>query len=98
MSSNFFRLAILLLVIILLGANFASSAIDRKTLSTIEIAYMNGYVEALKLDLEIIKLVKSEKALLQESAAIAAGRYLDTVEAMNKPAGQKATRPKVVTF
>lgn len=74
-----------LLVSILLGSlTTAYSLLSRKDYSVIRIAFMNGYLEALKLDVEQIKKMENDKVLLSKTVKAAAENYLTRVEGLNQ--------------
>jgi hypothetical protein len=50
----------------------------------IRTAYMNGYVAALKLDVDAIQSLKSDEALLKKTVESVADKYLSIVGGMNK--------------
>jgi hypothetical protein len=61
-----------------------SAALDQRTRNTILVAYMNGYVHALQLNMKKIKLLKTDKQLLRQTVEKAASEYIITVEFLNK--------------
>lgn len=81
-SSLFGALAILLIELFLL-LKPASAALDMRIRNEIVITYMNGYVEALQLDLIKIKKLKNDSTLLRKNVAKATEKYISTVEKMN---------------
>ncbi len=50
----------------------------------LEIAYMNGYVNALNLDIEEVKRLKKDLGILKQEVVAAAEAYMIVVEDMNK--------------
>ena len=72
------------LVLILLGSlNTAYSILSRKDYSIIRIAFMNGYLVALKLDTEERKKLENDEVLLSKTVKTAAEEYLTKVETLN---------------
>ena len=76
---------IVLLISILLGSlTTAYSVLSRKDYSIIRIAFMNGYLEALKLDNEKKTMLENDKALLTKTVQAASENYLTKVEGLNQ--------------
>ena len=76
---------VVLLISILLGSlTTAYSVLSRKDYSIIRIAFMNGYVEALKLDDEKKKMLEKDSVLLAKTVKSAAEDYLTKVEGLNR--------------
>ena len=76
-------ISVFFLVIILLGAKLTYSALNERIFSTIKIAYMNGYVEALQLDVDYITMMKKDEGLLKKTVFEAAESYVVSVRRMN---------------
>ena len=73
-----------ILVLILFGSlNTAYSILSRKDYSLIRIAFMNGYLKALKLDAEEKKKLENDEVLLTKTVKLAAEEYLTKVERLN---------------
>ncbi|MBW1801958.1 MAG: hypothetical protein JRJ85_14645 [Deltaproteobacteria bacterium] len=73
------------LVIVLLFMLLSSaSALRRTHRKIIEIAFMNGYITALKLDFEMIKRLKEDKSMLKEKIQKDTEDYLVKVYSLNK--------------
>ena len=73
-----------MLVLILLGSlNTAYSILSRKDYNIIRVAFMNGYLSAMKLDAEEKKKLENDKVLLAETVKSAADKYLQKVEILN---------------
>ncbi len=51
----------------------------------LEKAYMNGFVNALKLDIEDLERLKKDLNILKEEVIVSAQTYMVIVEEMNKP-------------
>ena len=75
-------LAMLLIVLFLL-LQPVSAALDTRIRNEILIAYMNGYVEALQLDIIKIRQLKRDSTLLRKTVTEATEKYISTVEKMN---------------
>jgi hypothetical protein len=73
----------MLLVVLFLMLKPVSAALDKRIRNEIVIAYMNGYVEALQLDIIKIKKLKRDSTLLRKTVAEATEKYISTVEKMN---------------
>ena len=76
-----FILAPALLLAVGLGTSY--SAITSRYYDIIRIAYMNGYVSAVRLDIDDIKKLKKNPALLKETVETNAAGYLDRVSELN---------------
>ena len=76
-------------IVILLTGSFYPVAFDAiagltsRMRNAIFMAYLNGYVSALKLDIERIQLMKTDKKLMKEIVLEAAREYVQQVEDMN---------------
>ena len=77
------------MIVILLTGSFYPVAFDAiagltsRMRNAIFMAYLNGYVSALKLDIERIQLMKTDKKLMKEIVLEAAREYVQQVEDMN---------------
>ncbi len=49
------------------------------------IAYMNGYYQALQLDIEEIKKLQNDKDILKRKVKTAGGKYTNLIDIMNSP-------------
>ena len=76
-------ISLTLFILIFSGINSAYSALKEGHRKIIRVAYMNGYIAALKLDLEEIRELRKDKSLLKLSVKDAANRYLERVSQMN---------------
>ncbi|MBW1741583.1 MAG: hypothetical protein JRJ42_10705 [Deltaproteobacteria bacterium] len=80
--------AALLFIFFFAGINFTySGLLKTRTWNMIRIAYMNGYTEALELDIEEIKELKKLKRNdipFRQKVEEAADRYMRIVEDMNR--------------
>ena len=61
----------------------SSAGLDEKIKNAIYVAYMNGYVAALKLDMERIMQIKKDRELMKAHIQSAAREYIAVVESMN---------------
>ncbi|MBM4053424.1 MAG: hypothetical protein FJ264_01880 [Planctomycetes bacterium] len=50
----------------------------------IKIAYMNGYYEALRLNIETIKALQENEDLMKQAVKNAGEKYIEMIEDMNK--------------
>ena len=77
-------LVILLGAVLLIGIASQSSAdIDERTQNAIYTAYMNGYVAALRLDIELITQFKENEKMMKKYVQNAARKYIAIVNEMN---------------
>ena len=79
----------IIIVAIVLSILFGSlttaySVLSRKDYSIIRIAFMNGYIEALKLTVEEKKRLENDNVLLAKTVKSAAENYLAKVEGLNQ--------------
>jgi hypothetical protein len=72
-----------LLILFFLAVGLSHSALNTGYRKALEVAYMNGYVEALKADLDKIEELKQNPSLFEKTVKEAAARYLKRVSAMN---------------
>jgi len=73
-----------ILVLILLGSlNAAYSILSRKDYGIIRVAFMNGYLTALKLDSEEKIKLENDEVLLTKTVKSAAEEYLTKVDRLN---------------
>jgi len=49
------------------------------------IAYMNGYYQALQLDIEEIKRLQNDEDILKRKVKAAGGKYTNLIDIMNAP-------------
>jgi hypothetical protein len=74
-----------LLIYLLAGASATySGSLRTSTWNAIKISYMNGYVQALKMDSEELAKLKSDEALLRQTVIEKATKYMQVVESMNR--------------
>jgi hypothetical protein len=76
--------AMVILICLFLIGGSDSSGLDPEIHNAIFMAYLNGYVDALELDLKTIKMVKEDRDLLRKIAEQATSEYISIVEQMNK--------------
>lgn len=69
--------------ILLFWPSLATSVVKSGYKKIIEIAFANGYVEAITLEEEEIRKLKNDKELLKASVREAAKAYLNKVAEMN---------------
>lgn len=75
--------AMVILICLFLIGDSGSSGLDPEIHNAIVQAYLNGYVDALELDLKTIKMVKEDRDLLREKAEQATSEYISIVVQMN---------------
>jgi hypothetical protein len=76
--------AVALVIVFVLFSSPGSTALDGKIRNAIIVAYMNGFVDALDLNIDKIKGLKSNQDRLKKTVKEATARYIETVEKMNK--------------
>ncbi len=74
----------LLLFLFAVSIKYAYSEIEKVKYSEIRTAYINGYCDALHLDVETIKPLQSDNDLLKQVVLDAANKYIALVGDMNK--------------
>ena len=62
----------------------SASALRNSHRKIIEIAFMNGYITALKLNIEKIRQLKEDKSMLLEKVEEETKKYLEKVQSLNK--------------
>jgi hypothetical protein len=62
----------------------AYAALSNKDANLIKIAFQNGYVAALRLDIEQIQKLKDDNATMQKAVEDASEKYLKRLQEMNK--------------
>ncbi len=78
-------MAVLVLIVITLTKVPAYSAtLSERDSRLIEIAFMNGFVAALKLDEETAARLRKDRQLLRQAVTTKSKEYLDLVEGLNK--------------
>ena len=86
MSSRL-KLAVIFLVLavlLLAGRTRVAPALTVRDSDIVRIAFMNGYLAALKLDPAELEKLKSDEKLLRQTVEKAAAQYLDAIDTMNK--------------
>jgi hypothetical protein len=73
-----------LIIIFILFSDGESTELDPTIRNAIVTAYMNGYADALKLNMKNIQKLKTNKKNFREKIMQAASRYIQLVENMNK--------------
>jgi hypothetical protein len=77
--------AVVLFLLFFPGINIThSNILEKRDKELIRIAYMNGSVEALKLDIEKIKKIKSDDELFKSVVYAAADNYVKIVDSLTK--------------
>jgi len=66
------------------GMGISYSSLKAGYAKVIRIAYMNGYVDALDLDLETIQKLKEDLGLLKKTVVRSADGYVDKVSKLNE--------------
>lgn len=80
------RIAPLIIVIVLLtGANAASDLLlSRRDRHIIKIAFMNGSIEMLEMDLKDLETLKTDEAMVRRLVESAAERYVKRVDHLSR--------------
>jgi len=86
---NNFSLKIVLITIFsitisFLVTNYTYSELGENKRKELRIAYANGYVAALQLNIEEIKILKKKRGLMKTSVMLAEDEYVKVIEELNK--------------
>lgn len=73
-----------LFILLIASVGFIYAAVKPRDVDVIRVAYMNGYLQALQLDPDNVKKLKSDEALLKQTVENAADSYLGVITTMNK--------------
>lgn len=85
MKKKSIKIIVVIVILILFGSlTTAYSVLSRKDYSIIRIAFMNGYIEALNLNIEEKKKLANDKILLAKKVKSATENYLAKVEGLNR--------------
>tara|TARA_B100001964_G_scaffold136673_2_gene150847 strand:+ start:1880 stop:2140 length:261 start_codon:yes stop_codon:yes gene_type:complete len=76
-------LIIAILIMLTLGANYSYSAITKGRSEELKIAFANGFVAAIKYEIEGLKELKRNEGLLKKKVMIAATNYVTMIERIN---------------
>ena len=83
-KSLFQTITVVLLLLFCVGITIAHSyMLEKRDYNIIKMAYMNGSVDALKLDIETIKNLKSDEEHFKSLVYAAADSYLKRVETLS---------------
>ena len=63
--------------------NYTYSQLSPMKRRELMIAYMNGYYQALQLDIEEIKELQNDKNILKKEVKAAGGKYANLIDIMN---------------
>lgn len=74
----------LLLLFLVLAATSTYSGIKARDADLIRIAYMNGYVHAIRLDANEMKRLQKDETLLKTAVEKAADEYMSMIHSLNK--------------
>ena len=80
------RLLVLVILICAVSTGISvaySASLGERDKRMIKIAYMNGFLDAMKIDMGTLQAVKNDEHLLRVNVELAASRYLDTVSGLN---------------
>lgn len=72
-----------LFIFLVAGAGLIYPAIKERDADIIKVAFMNGYLAALKLSDDDLKKIKGDEALLKQTVEKAANNYLALINSMN---------------
>lgn len=79
--------SILLFLSLILVVSSTYSAIKARDADLIKVAYMNGYVQGIRLDDAEVKKLRKDESLLRKAVETAADDYLKKINSMNKSEG-----------
>ena len=82
----------MVIIIFSLCINYAYSQLSPMKRRELMIAYMNGYYQALQLNVEEIKELQDDKDVLKEKVKAAGGKYSTLIDIMNSPKSSKGDR------
>lgn len=77
-------IVITVLAVLFFAANPTHGELAKKDSNLITIAFQNGFLAALRLDIEEIKKLKDDNATMQKKVEDASQKYLKRVQDMNK--------------
>ena len=85
-AENIMRIKIVfaVLAVSFFSAIAAYGVLSNKDVNLIRIAFQNGYVAALRLDIEQIQKLKNDNATMEKTVEAASDRYVKQVQDMNK--------------
>ena len=72
------------LLVLVLGMGISYSSLKAGYTKVIKIAYMNGYVDAVRQDPETIEKLKADAGLLRTTVESRSDDYLEKVSRLNK--------------
>jgi len=81
-------ISVLLVTFVVIGAGYTYSAINQRIYDTIKVAYLNGYVDALKLDIKKIERLKSDDGEMRTTVMEEAEAYVAKVMELNNESPQ----------
>ncbi|MGD9159166.1 MAG: hypothetical protein PVG39_12215 [Desulfobacteraceae bacterium] len=73
-----------------------SAELSEAQFEIIKIAYMNGYANAIKADLNTIKILKQDSKKLKEFSQISVDRYIERVAFLNRDVQRGINSKKAV--
>ncbi len=71
-------------ILFFMAATHIYPEVKQRDSDIIKVAFMNGYVEAIKLESNEIQRLKADEELLRKHVEEAADRYLSILKGMNK--------------
>jgi len=77
-------ISILLFLSLMLAVGSTYSAIKARDADLIKVAYMNGYVQGIRLDDAEVKKLRKDESLLRKAVEEAADDYVKKISSMNK--------------
>lgn len=83
-GNKIYLIAIVLLLIFTVGSGSSYGLIKSKYVKIVEVAYMNGFIDGVSLDLEEIKKIKTDPALFKKMVQQAAERYVQKIYELNQ--------------
>ena len=76
-------IAFMAIILFSLCINYTYSQLSPMRSRELMIAYMNGYYQALQLDIEEIKKLQNDKDILKRKVKAAGGKYTNLIDIMN---------------
>jgi hypothetical protein len=83
MKCKLIGLATIIIFVSVVAVSYAY-ALDKRDKRIIEIAYQNGFQQAMKLDPEIRRRIKGDHSLIEQEAIRSSQQYMQVVDDLNK--------------
>ncbi len=89
-KKRFILIVFMAIITFSLCINYAYSQLSPMKRKELMIAYMNGYYQALQLDIEEIKKLQNDEDILKRKVKAAGGKYTNLIDIMNSPKSSDA--------